>query len=137
MVAAEGTEAAVLDADVGEVDVAVDDVGDHVAIGLPPERIGGGHQRQQRRAVGPEEARALVDADLAAGQCLVQHARDLRVRRIDQLADGLVQVRILACVAHRLPRSAFSRAGLRFNSRLRRVGPSTTPSFRPSPWPPS
>ena len=60
VVAAERAEAAVLDADVGEVDVAVDDVGDDVADLAPAQLVGGEGQRRAGRgprASGQRDAR--------------------------------------------------------------------------------
>ena len=42
MASAEGTKAALLDAHIGEIDVAIDDVADHVADGVGAQLIGGG-----------------------------------------------------------------------------------------------
>ena len=64
MAAAEGAKAALLDADVGEVDVAIDDVADDIADGLGAQLIGGGEHRQQIGAFGLEERGRLVDAQI-------------------------------------------------------------------------
>ena len=76
-VAAERAEAAPFDADVGEVDVAVDDVGDAVAVDLPAQFVRRGHQREEPRAVGLEEARALLHGDLAAFEGFREDAGDV------------------------------------------------------------
>ena len=62
MAAAEGAKAACFDANVGKIDVAIDDVGDHIADGLGAQLVGGGEHRQQIGAVGLEERGRLVDA---------------------------------------------------------------------------
>src|SRR3972149_2226851 len=51
MTAAEGAEAAGLDANVGKIDVAVNDVGDHVARGARAKMIGGGDQSEKVRSI--------------------------------------------------------------------------------------
>ena len=64
--ALEGAELAVHEADVGEVDVAVDDVGDLVAHVRRPDRVRAAHQCHEVVALRAEEGLALVDRELAA-----------------------------------------------------------------------
>ena len=47
MAAAEGAKAALLDADIGKIDVAIDDVADYVADGLGAQVIGGRDHGEQ------------------------------------------------------------------------------------------
>ena len=56
----ERAEAAPDVADVGEVDVAVHDVGDVVADGVAPEPVGDGAQRLEVVALGPEQREGLL-----------------------------------------------------------------------------
>src|SRR2546425_190991 len=66
VVAAEGAERAVLDADVGEVDVAVDDVGDDVTRLAAPQLIGDARHHPEREAArGSHAERVLVGDPLA------------------------------------------------------------------------
>src|SRR5207247_8740291 len=58
--AGEGAELAVDEADVGEVDVAVDDVGDLVAHVRRPDRVRAAHQCHEVVALRAEEGLALV-----------------------------------------------------------------------------
>jgi len=78
MAAAEGAEAAGFDADVGEVDVAVDDVSDDVADGLFPQVVRNGDDDEQIAARGVEKPRRVLDADVVARQCAVENSGDLR-----------------------------------------------------------
>ncbi len=71
MVAREGAEAAVLDADVGEVDVAVDDVGHHVPHAAAPQLVGCEDDGVDLWAPGLEQRRRFVNADVFALQGLV------------------------------------------------------------------
>ena len=74
MVAAEGAEAAPLDADVGEVDVSVDHVGDEVSDSAASEFVGhhlGGVQFQPR---GFEEGDRLLDGYVLAFEGVGQRA---------------------------------------------------------------
>ena len=74
VVAAEGAEGAVLDAHVGEVDVAIDDVGDEVA-GLPEAHLVR-HEGEgvQLPALDLGEPHALVDGQLLAVQGMAENA---------------------------------------------------------------
>ena len=60
----ESTEAAARVTDVGEVDVAVDDVGDLLADPLPPKVVGDTAERLERVAIGLEERQRLFVAEL-------------------------------------------------------------------------
>src|SRR5262249_43647220 len=66
VIAAEGAERAVLDADVGEVDVAVDHVGHDVAGLSPTHLVRDERQREEVAAVDVREPDALVDRHLPA-----------------------------------------------------------------------
>ena len=92
--AGKGAEPATLHAHVGEVDVAVDHVGDALADRLAPQVIRGGHQGHQLGAPGLEQPRALLDGDFPAfqrpfqdrphfrsGQRQVEHGRRRCARR--------------------------------------------------------
>ena len=68
VVAAEGAERAVLDADVGEVDVAVDHVGHHVARLPSPHLIGDQRQSLEVATARLQELDAVVHRELAAVQ---------------------------------------------------------------------
>ena len=80
MVAAERAEAAVLDADVREVDVAVDDERHRVADLPPPQLVGGERQRLEVAAGGAREEVALGDRHLGAverpGEDVTHGSRD-------------------------------------------------------------
>ena len=92
-VAAEGAEAAALDADVGEVDVPVDHVGDAVAVRPAPQLVGGGHQSEERRAVRLEETRALRRAHLAASERLVEGPRNVEGHAVEERFQPRPQMR--------------------------------------------
>ena len=62
MAAAEGAKAALLNANVGKVNIAIDYVADHIADGLGAQLVGGGEHRQQIGALGLEERGRFVDA---------------------------------------------------------------------------
>src|SRR5262249_26917772 len=64
VVSAERAERAVLDADVREVDVAIDDVGHDVARLPPPELVGDQGERVQIAALGAGERHAVLDRHL-------------------------------------------------------------------------
>ena len=66
VVARERAEAAVLDAHVGEVDVAVHDIGDGVADVAPAQLVGGQRQRLQIPAGRPGQDVGLGHRDLEA-----------------------------------------------------------------------
>src|SRR5262249_60157372 len=76
MVAAEGAEGAVFDADVGEVDVAIHHVGDHVADLPPPELVGDQGERLSAAAVRLREGESVGDRQLAAVQTVTEDAAD-------------------------------------------------------------
>jgi hypothetical protein len=76
----EGAEVAVHEADVGEVDVAVDDVGDVVAHVLGADVVGRADERQEVVAVGFEEPLALFDAHLATLERGLEDAANVRRR---------------------------------------------------------
>ena len=65
MTAAEGAKAAGLDANVGEIDVAIDHVGDDIADGARTQGIGSSDDGEKIRAVGVEKTGGLVDGDVA------------------------------------------------------------------------
>ncbi len=77
MPAAEGAEPAVLDADVGEVDVAVDHVGHRIAHGFAAQVVGRGEQREQLVARRLQQARPLGHRDLVAGESALQNRAHL------------------------------------------------------------
>jgi len=56
----------VLDADVGEVHVAVDDEGDHVADLAAPQLVGDERERLEVAAAGDGEDEAVLDGHLVA-----------------------------------------------------------------------
>ena len=60
--AAEGAEAAPYKADIGEVDVSIDDVGDHLTNAFAPDAIGGKNQRFQVSAAGLCKQQSFVKA---------------------------------------------------------------------------
>ena len=71
MSAAEGAKAAGLDADVGEIDVAIDHVGDDIADGARAQIVGGGDDGEKIRTVGVEELGGLVDGDVVTGKSAI------------------------------------------------------------------
>src|SRR5215510_9669768 len=75
MAPTESAKAASFDADVGKIDVAVDDIGDHVADSLRPQKICGGNHGQKIGAFGFEEMRSLVDGDILTAQRAIQYVR--------------------------------------------------------------
>ena len=81
VVAAERAEGAVLDADVGEVDVAVHDVGDDVA-GLPlAQLVGRGHQGVERRAPARRTGSRASSAQISRpSSARIEDARTVSVR---------------------------------------------------------
>ena len=87
VVATEGAEGAVLDADVREVDVAIHDVGDDVADLPLPQLVGDQGQRVEVAPVGAGERDAVLDRHLVAvegpGEDRAKIARD-PVERTEQ-----------------------------------------------------
>ena len=79
VVAAERAEGAVLDADVGEVDVAVDHVGDDVADLLGAQLVGGGGDRGDvaRRRRGAQH----LSASFGSSSSPARHDRESRIVR--------------------------------------------------------
>ena len=71
----EGAELAAEVADVGVVDVAVDDVGHDVAARLAPQRVGGVHHRLEVVAAGAEERRHFVFGEVVAAAGAVEDRR--------------------------------------------------------------
>ena len=66
MAAAESAKPAGFDADVGEIDVAVDDVGHDVTDGRFTELVCRGEHHHQIRAFGIEKRGRVVDGELGA-----------------------------------------------------------------------
>ena len=86
----EGAELALEVADVGVVDVAVDDVGDDVAARLAPQRVGGAHHRFEVGAAGAEERRDLVFGEIvAASRTIEDRALARRLRAAPRAATRL------------------------------------------------
>ena len=71
MAAAKSAKAAGLDADVGEIDVAVDHVGDDIADGARAQGIGSSDDGEKIRAVGVEKMGGLVDGDVMTGKSAI------------------------------------------------------------------
>ena len=94
VVAAERAERAVLDADVREVDVAIDDVGDDVP-GLPlPQLVGDQGQRVEVAPLGARERDAALDRHFVAvespGEDRAEIARDPVERSEEATSDASV-----------------------------------------------
>ena len=74
----EAAESATDDADVGEVDVAVDDVGDLVAGLAPPQLVGGVEERVEVGAPRPAEREPVRHGELAALEAAIERAAHRR-----------------------------------------------------------
>src|SRR3989441_9434380 len=83
VVAAERAEATVLDADVREVDVAVDDVGHDVAHLPAAHLVGDERDRVQVAASRAGERDAVVDGELVAVEDAGEDAADVTRRRVE------------------------------------------------------
>src|SRR5258705_8611022 len=79
MAAAERAKAAALDADVREIDIAVDYISYPVTHLLTADVIGGGHRGSEFSSGNGKQQFALVDAHFAAGEHLFKNAGDGRV----------------------------------------------------------
>src|SRR5262249_21623576 len=88
--ALEGAELTVHEANVGEVDVAVDDVGDLIADVRGTDGVGRAHQRDQVVALDAEQQLAAGDAELLARQGGVEERPDGRAGGGDCPIDGVV-----------------------------------------------
>ena len=64
-----------LDADVGKIDVAIDDVGDDVADGVGAQMIGRRDHRQQIGTVRLEKPRSFIDSDILTGERAIESLR--------------------------------------------------------------
>src|SRR6185436_851516 len=143
VVAREGAEAAVLDADVGEIDVAVHDVGDGVAHVTPAQLVGGEREREQVAPGGGGQALGLGYRDLDAVQRAGQDAADVGCHAIEN-GDQATSVARAHAIPSRgrqrrraTPRAAaVPRRGTRRASRTRGRSPTARGSESPgSPWP--
>jgi hypothetical protein len=72
MAATESTETTSFNANVGEVDVAVDDIRDDVPDGPRAQTIGGGNHRHQIGSSRVEQVRGFVDGNVLIGQSAVE-----------------------------------------------------------------
>src|SRR5207245_7961010 len=72
------TETAAHETDIGEVNVAVDDVGDRLSHGFVPQMIRNGHQRVQSRTFRGREPQALLKSHLRAVPRFVQVLTHIR-----------------------------------------------------------
>src|SRR4029453_2983555 len=126
MVAAEGAEGAVLDADIGEVDVAVDHVGHDVARLPPAHLVGHEGEGVQLASLHLGEADAFVHRELAA---LEGTAEDAANTLVDPVQGNRASVQFPALRLSRSPRT-------RPSSSTRRLtlgrSPSSTNSGRPA-----
>ena len=78
MPSAESAKTTSFDTNVGEVDVAIDDVGNNVAHGLRAQIIRGCCQCREVGAVRVEKTRCLIDRNVRAGQGVIQYVADGR-----------------------------------------------------------
>src|SRR5262245_47414118 len=92
MPATEGAKAALFDADIGKIDVAVDYVGDHVADSLCAQVICRSYHRQKIGTVSFEELRRRVDRYFVTGEGLVENLRCRRRYDIEQMFERSFQV---------------------------------------------
>ena len=67
MTAAKRAEAASFDADVGKIDVAIDDVSYDIADRPGAQVVGGGDHHEKIGAVGIEKKLGLIDAEIMTG----------------------------------------------------------------------
>src|SRR5580704_8854749 len=72
MAAAEGAETATLDAHVGEVDVAVDDISDAIAHPTVAQIVRRRKQTVQRFTFGTEKLRGLFNPEFASRNCPIE-----------------------------------------------------------------
>ncbi len=92
MASTEGTEAAALDADVGEVDVAVYDVVHYVTDGPASKLVGCEDEGVKRRAFGLEQDDRFLRGDVLALQALVEDAGHRRVDGAEHALPGGAQL---------------------------------------------
>ena len=96
-VPAEGAEPAPLDADVGEVDVPVHHVSDHIADDAAAQLVGHHGHRRELGAAGGEQQIGFLDGDVLAGQGAVQRGCDIGVNPFHQRGKGCRNVFISHC----------------------------------------
>ncbi len=87
VIATERAERAVLDADVGEVDVAIDDERHQVADLPPAQLVGGAGERLQIAAAGHGQDQAVVDGHFVAVEGAAKRAAHVGRGRIEGRAE--------------------------------------------------
>ena len=92
VVAAEGAEAAALDADVGEVDVAVDHVGDQVAHGAATKLVGNHLDSVEFQPRRFEEGYGLLHGDVPALEGVGQGPAHLEIDGANEGFQGAVEM---------------------------------------------
>src|SRR5262245_17698062 len=74
MTSAESAETTSFDTHVGEVDIAINDIGNDIAHGLGAQIISRSHQCQKVGTVGIKETGCLIDRNVRASQSAIQDA---------------------------------------------------------------
>ncbi|GBD19291.1 hypothetical protein HRbin27_01797 [bacterium HR27] len=78
MSAGEGTKATTLDADIGEVDVPVDDVRHHIPDSATQQLVRHERHQEQVMPVRVEQSLTLLDGHLVAGEHPIQDTSDIQ-----------------------------------------------------------
>ena len=112
--AAEGAEATPDETDISEVDVAIDNVGDHIADAFAAHQVGSEDQGLHLVAASASKRQPFVEVKLATGERFIQQQGyrriDLREQSIQPA--GFVPMNVVNSVhqySHQKPSSAFSR----------------------------
>src|SRR5262249_53448517 len=129
VVTAERAKAAVLDADVGEVDVAVHHERDRVAHLTAPQLVGGDGQGEQIASGRVREPIALGNRDLVAGECALEDAAHV-ARGVIESRAGTTSVASVHAMTSRARRRRSARPRAREASRRRTPHGWRTPDTR-------